>query len=268
MAKTLRTSGDYTIKTGSGSGGSNTVFLNSKFTRVLGDLVVEGTRTELNTSTLTIEDQFLTVNKNNSTADTEDAGIFFERGSENNAVFYWDAGNDEFQLGTTTNVPSDTAITNITLANLKVADPTSAEHAASKSYVDAQVGGASAVGDLSIIGSTISTPSNADLTLTPGGTGAVDMGAIRIRDNHIEGTRSNDDILIQPAGTGAVVIQDVLTFEANASTPTASAITKIYSKTAAGGGTGVFFNNSSVNSGTEDELISKKKATAIAIALG
>ena len=53
------------------------------------------------------------------------------------------------------------------------------------------------------------------------------MGAIRIRDNHIEGTRSNDDILIQPAGTGAVVIQDILTFEANASTPTASAVTKI-----------------------------------------
>ena len=157
----------------------------------------------------------------------------------------------------------------LTYRHIRVATtPSNANHAASKSYVDSQVGAGAATGDLTITGSTIATPSNADLTLTPGGTGAVDMGAIRIRDNHIEGTRSNDDILIQPSGTGAVVIQDILTFEANASTPTASAITKIYSKTAAGGGTGVFFNNSAVNSGTEGELISKNKATALAIALG
>jgi hypothetical protein len=35
-----------------------------------------------------------------------------------------------------------------------------------------------------------------------------------------------------------------------------------------GGGTGVFFINSAVSSGSEGELISKKKATALAIALG
>ena len=69
MAKTLRTSGDYTIKTGTGTAGSNTVFFDSKTTRVLGDFVVEGERTELNTSVMTIEDKFLVVNKNNSTAD-------------------------------------------------------------------------------------------------------------------------------------------------------------------------------------------------------
>ena len=75
MAKTLRTSGDYTIKTGTGSGGSNTVFFDSKTTRVLGDFVVDGDRTELNTSTMSIVDKFIIVNKNNSTADTEDSGI-------------------------------------------------------------------------------------------------------------------------------------------------------------------------------------------------
>ena len=35
-----------------------------------------------------------------------------------------------------------------------------------------------------------------------------------------------------------------------------------------GGGTGVYFNNTSVSSGTAGELISKSKATALAIALG
>ena len=65
MAKTLRTSGDYTIKTGTGASGSNTVFFDSKTTRLLGDLVVDGSRTELNTATMAIEDKFIIVNKNN-----------------------------------------------------------------------------------------------------------------------------------------------------------------------------------------------------------
>ena len=42
----------------------------------------------------------------------------------------------------------------------------------------------------------------------------------------------------------------------------------IYNKTVGGGGTGLFFINSAVSSGTEGELISKSKATALAIALG
>ena len=279
MAKTLRTSGDYKVKTGAGyngGAGSNTIDLDSRYVRIRGDLTVDGDQVVQNVTNTTIEDQFIEVNRNNSTAGTEDSGIVFNGGSSDNAIIFFDASNNEFVIATTPTNFQDGSSTkfevsdgNLTRRHIKVATtPSDANHAASKSYVDSQVGGAAATGDLTITGSTIATPSNADLTLTPGGTGAVDMGAIRIRDNHIEGTRSNDDILIQPSGTGAVVIQDILTFEANASTPTAGAITKIYSKTAAGGGTGVFFNNSAVNSGTEGELISKNKATALAIALG
>ena len=96
MAKTLRTSGDYTIKTGTGSSGSNTVFFDSKTTRVQGDLVVDGTRTELNSATMSIEDKFIEVNRGNSTADSEDSGIFFNRGTSNHGLLYWDAGDDDF----------------------------------------------------------------------------------------------------------------------------------------------------------------------------
>jgi len=279
MAKTLRTSGDYTVKAGAGfngGSGTNTIDLNSRYVRIRGDLTVDGDQIVQNVQNTTIEDQFLEINRNYSGAGAEDSGIVFNQGTEDDAVFYYDGTSNEFRLGTTSRAIADGSTVkwiidggSFSLANIKVATtPSDANHAASKSYVDSQVGGAAATGDLTITGSTISTPSNADLTLTPGGTGAVDMGAIRIRDNHIEGTRSNDDILIQPSGTGAVVIQDILTFEANASTPTAGTITKIYSKTAAGGGTGVFFNNLNISSGTEGELISKKKATALAIALG
>jgi hypothetical protein len=79
---------------------------------------------------------------------------------------------------------------------------------------------------------------------------------------------SNSNLTLKANGTGSISINNILTFSSNASTPAAASVTKLYSKTVGGGGTGVFFINSAVGSGTEDELISKKKATALAIALG
>ena len=80
--------------------------------------------------------------------------------------------------------------------------------------------------------------------------------------------RSNQDLTLTSNGTGAVVIDDVLSFSGMASDPTATVQTKIYNKTAGGGGTGLYFRNSSIGSGAVGELISKSKATALAIALG
>ena len=65
-----------------------------------------------------------------------------------------------------------------------------------------------------------------------------------------------------------MVINDTLTFSSMASDPTATAQTTLYNKTAGGGGTGLYFRNSAIGSGAVGELISKKKATALAIALG
>ena len=278
MAKTLRTSGDYTIKTGTGSGGSNTVFFDSKTTRVLGDFVVDGERTELNTSTMSIEDKFIIVNKNNSTGDTEDSGIFFNRGTANHGLFYWDAGDDEFQLGTTTNDSAVTAITNMTLGNLAIADPTQSDHAATKSYVDAT--SASTIQIAGDDSSVISTGGSTDTLQLLGGrnisnttvVGAdsitFDLNQNLVDVNSIDTGSSNADLVLRANGTGDVVISDTLTWSAAASDPTATTVTKIYNKAVSGGGTGVFFINSAVNSGTAGELISKSKATALAIALG
>jgi len=281
MAKTLRTSGDYTVKTGTGAGGSNTVFLDSKTTRVLGDFVVDGLRTELNSTSLQIEDQFLVVNKNNSTIDTEDSGIFFNRGTLDHALLFWDASVDKFKLITTTHDDSVVAVTNITLAKLEVAEPGSASDVATKNYVDTTASGATLTGSTN---NTITTVTGANAiqgeanATFDGGTLAItgnitattniENDAIRITDHTILGLRSNDNIVINPAGTGSVVINDILTWSAAASDPTADAVTKIYNKTAGGGGTGVFFRNSNIGSGAVGELISKSKATALAIALG
>ena len=73
MAKTLRTSGDYTIKSGNGAAGTNTIKLDSKDVRITGDLTIDGSQVTQNVVNTTIEDQFLELNRNNSTAGTEDA---------------------------------------------------------------------------------------------------------------------------------------------------------------------------------------------------
>ena len=278
MAKTLRTSGDYTIKTGTGAAGSNTVFFDSKTTRVVGDLVVDGTRTELNTTTMSIEDQFIEVNRGNSTADSEDSGIFFNRGTSNHGLLYWDAGDDEFQLGTSSNAPTVSAITNITLGNLAIAEPAQSDHATTKNYVDT-----TAASTIRIVGddsSVINLGGSADTLQLLGGenisnTSVVGVDSITFNLNHdltaitsITSDTSNSNLTLVTNGTGDVVINDTLTWSAAASDPTATGVTKVYNKTVGGGGTGVFFINSAVNSGTAGELISKSKATALAIALG
>jgi hypothetical protein len=283
MAKTLRTSGDYTVKAGAGydsGSGTNTIKLDARHVRIPGDLTIDGTQTVVNSQTLTVEDQFIETNRNNSTAGTEDSGIFFNQGSSNHALFYYDAGNGEFQLGTTTQDASASTISNITLGQLKVATtPSDANHAASKSYVDAQVSGGGYSlffnGDDSTsitasAGTTVYFSGGDNITTTA--TEEPDQMNINLnRDlngiDSISTDRSNQDLKLTANGTGSVVIEDVLTFSGAASTPTASTVTKLYNKTPAGGGTGLYFINSQV-SATEGELISKKKATALAIALG
>ena len=96
MAKTLRTSGDYTIKAGNGVAGINQIKLDSKDVRITGDLTVDGSQVVVNVTNLSIEDQFLELNRNNSTAGTEDSGIVFNGGSSDHALLMFDASANEF----------------------------------------------------------------------------------------------------------------------------------------------------------------------------
>ena len=283
MAKTLRTSGNYTVKAGAGynsGSGTNTIQLDARYVRIPGDLTVDGTQTTLNSQTLTIEDQFIEVNRNNSTAGTEDSGLFFNQGSSNNQILYYDADQSEFVFGSTTHAASVSAISNITPGVIRIADPTETDHAATKSYVDSQVSGAASY-TLKVAGddsTQISVGSGNTLQFTGGSnvnTAGSEPDTITISlDNDltnitsITSDSSNGSLTLVTNGTGDVVISDTLTFSGAASTPTASTVTKLYNKTAGGGGTGLYFINSNISSGTEGELISKKKATALAIALG
>ena len=281
MAKTLRTSGDYTVKAGAGynsGSGANTIRFDARYVRIPGDLTVDGTQTTLNSQTLTVEDQFIEVNRNNSTAGTEDSGIFFNQGTSNNQILYYDADQSEFVFGSTTHAATVSAITNITAGNVRIAEPSQSDHAATKNYVDVTAG----VGfSLKVAGddsTQISVGSANTLQFTGGSninTAGSEPDTITISlDNDltnitsITSDASNGDLTLVTNGTGDVVINDTLTFSAAASTPAAYTVTNLYNKTAGGGGTGLYFINSNISSGTEGELISKKKATALAIALG
>ena len=283
MAKTLRTSGDYTVKAGAGydsGSGSNTIRLDSRYVRIPGDLIVEGTQTTVDSQTLTIEDQFIEVNRNNSTAGTEDSGILFNQGSSNNQILYYDADQSEFVMGSTTHDASVSAITNITPGNIRIAEPSESDHAASKNYVDNQISGGGAfslriAGDDSTqitvgTGSTIQFTGGSNINTVTAEPDTVTLSLDNDLTNitSITSDASNGDLTLITNGTGDVVINDTLTFSGAASTPTATAVTKLYNKTAAGGGTGLYFITSNISSGAEGELISKKKATALAIALG
>ena len=280
MAKHLRTSSDYTIKTGTGASGSNSVILDSKITRVKGDLIVDGTNTVVDTASLTIEDPIIILSRNNSTPSDVDSGILINRGAANNAALYWNEGDDTFKAVTTTSDGTGTAITDTALAKIQVAEPAASSDAATKNYVDS-IGGAALTGSTNNQVTTV-TGANAiqgEANLTFDGTTLAVTGnitattsiandAVSIIDNVVTATRSDDDLILKASGTGNVVVDDTLTFSAMATDPTATAQTILYNKTAGGGGTGLYFRNSNIGSGAVGELISKSKATALAIALG
>jgi hypothetical protein len=279
MAKTLRTSGDYTIKTGSGAAGTNQIDLDSKTVRVRGDLIVDGDTTTVNTATLSVEDTFIEVARNNS-GTTLDAGVYVNRGTAgDNAVFYWDESEDNFIIGTTTNDAGTSPLTNITYQNIKVATtPGDANHAASKSYVDSQVVSASGMTNFSIVGddSTGVTVGDGDDVKIAGGSNisaaVTDPDTITISLKNdlsnitsVTSDASNSNLTLTANGTGSIVINNIITFASTASDPATGATTKLYHKTVGGGVSGVYFKNPA---GVVGELISKAKATALAIALG
>ena len=280
MAKHLRTSGDYTIKTGTGASGSNSVIFDSKTTRVKGDLIVDGTNTVVDTASLTIEDPIIILSRNNSAPSDVDSGILINRGVANNAALYWNEGDDTFKAVTTSSDGTGTSIADTALAKIQVAEPAAASDAATKNYVDSTSGvslsgstnnnvvtvtGASAMKgepNLNFDGTTLAVTGNITATTS------IANDAITIDDHTIKTTRSNDDLILEATGTGNVVVNDTLTFSSMASDPTATTQTIVYNKTAGGGGTGLYFRNSNIGSGAVGELISKSKATALAIALG
>jgi hypothetical protein len=88
---------------------------------VNGNFEVKGTQTIVDTTNLKVEDPFIVLARNNSTA-AFDSGILIERGSSDNQAFFWDESADEFVCANVT-TEDGTTTGNVTIssyANLQV----------------------------------------------------------------------------------------------------------------------------------------------------
>ena len=180
MAKTLRTSGDYTIKAGDGynsGSGTNSITLDSASVTVSGDLTVGGSQTTVNTTNTTIEDNIIELNTC-ATANTNSAGIIIERGSAgDNAALLWKEDTDSFIFGTTTATAADkSSAVSVTAGDLEVSNLTAGsvttnEITANGSNAAVTIA-SSGTGDVNIDagGDLIVDVDNADLILKDDGT--------------------------------------------------------------------------------------------------
>ncbi len=66
---------------------------------ILGDLIVQGNTTTLNTSTLDVEDKNITVNKGGNDASSEGAGLYVDRTSTKGSLIYAAAATSKFKIG-------------------------------------------------------------------------------------------------------------------------------------------------------------------------
>ena len=88
-ATVVRTSGTQTIA------GVKTFSDNAIFN---GNLTVNGTQTVLNTETLTVDDNIIILNNNETGTPSQNAGIEVERGSSTNVTLQWNESGDRWQF--------------------------------------------------------------------------------------------------------------------------------------------------------------------------
>ena len=77
---------------------SNTADVTFSDVVISGNLIVQGTQTTLNTEILTVDDNLIVLNNNESGTPSEDAGIEIERGTSTNVKLQWDEGTDKWQV--------------------------------------------------------------------------------------------------------------------------------------------------------------------------
>lgn len=76
--------------------GANVTFTDLTLT---GNLTVQGTTTTLQTETITLDDNIVLLNSNETGSASQDAGFEIERGTDSNVSLLWDETNDRWTVG-------------------------------------------------------------------------------------------------------------------------------------------------------------------------
>ena len=158
------------------------------------------------------------------------------------------------QTGAQPNIVSVGAQTaNLNMNNnkiLNVTDPTLAQDAATKAYVDSQLQTQDTLQEITDNGATTTNTITANGFTTDG---------LTVTDNNIQTTRSNDNIVMLPNGTGVVEMRSAVAMSTNKITgvgdPTSAqdAATKAYVDSALSSGTTIF--TLQADSGTNDAVL-------------
>jgi hypothetical protein len=121
--------------------------------------------------------------------------------------------NDGLIVDGTMNVSGATTLSGATNLSSTLAVPSALTTLSTLNVTGAtSLAGTTTIDNLTFNDNTIGSSSNADINLTPGGTGSVVIANltvdsnINITDNEIRTTQSNSDLVISPAGTGQIVI--------------------------------------------------------------
>jgi len=242
MAETKRINDQYTIS-------APTIIID-------GNLTVSGSTTSVETTNSTIADNIIVLNEGETLAGIAGgagtSGIEIDRGTLTNVSFVYDESIFKFK-----------ALEGSGLANIQVLTPASANDAATKAYVDIAAGGAStsAEGVENSIQFNTSNAFDGDSNLLYDGT-SLTVGNTNISTGVITVDDTNGNLELSANGTGTLYARSVVRMENESGDP--SSITgsnQLYAKTAAAGGSGMFF----VNDDTADELVSKSKAIVFGI---
>jgi len=92
---------------------------------VSGNLTVSGTTTTVNTETINLADNIITLNSNETSAPSQNAGIEIERGSSTNVAFQWNETTDvwEYTVDGTNYIPVVGTTATQTLTNKTLTSP-------------------------------------------------------------------------------------------------------------------------------------------------
>ena len=228
-----RFDGHYKITT---SGADSNVTVTTHSLTVAGNLVVTGTKTEVETTNSTISDNTIVLNSGETgagiTATT--SGIEIERGTATNVTMLYDDSIDSF-----------TFKEGGSLTTVSAATPTSSDHLATKSYVDGLSSGTALTGSTNNQVTTV-TGANAitgEANLTFDGSTLAVTGAATVSTTlGVTGNITTDGLmrLTQTTDPSAVAGKSL-----------------VYAKAPGGGGTGVYVQ---APTGNAEEMVSKSKA--------
>jgi hypothetical protein len=202
-----------------------------------GNLQIMGNTSTLDITNSVITDNILTLNHGTTTPNPAGAAIEVDRGTSPNVQIRWSEANTRWELSNDGSTYSAiAAITGTTSAS----GPQGAIQWANAGYA---------------YGSS-------NLTINSGN---LRIANTSIGNGNIWTTGTNQDLYLQANGSGYVVINDVAKLAYQSTAPTnQNNYTMLFANTVGSGGTGLYV----VNSGTGDELITKTKATVLALIFG